>query len=129
MRFTWIALPLLLATLAPASSVTAAPDADREPERTSATDFVRFGTSVPDVAMPAPGREAPSSRMESDARGRRDEPPGSDRDPAERRPSAMLRVRILAADRATFAFLPDLTRELNGVLSSCATACPPPSSR
>jgi hypothetical protein len=98
-------------------------------DRAANTDFARSASSVPVAAMPASGSEVPIKKISSEPPARHARAPGDESDPPERRPSNLARVRIQAADRAGLAFLPDLARELNGLLSACTTACPPPSSR
>jgi hypothetical protein len=130
MRFTWIALPLLLASLAaPSPPAAASPAAEDGRDRAAGTGFARSTTSVPVAAMPSSGSEGPIKKITGEPQARHAHAPGDECDPPERRPANLARVRIRAADRAGLAFLPDLARELNGLLSACTTACPPPSSR
>lgn len=128
MRFTWIALPLLLATLA-APGAAAAASAEDDRDLASGTDFANSASSVPVAAMPAPGSEIQIRKISGESPTRHGHVPGEETDPPEHRPASLTRVRIHAADRAALAFLPDLARELNGLLSACTTACPPPESR
>ncbi|HET9333393.1 MAG TPA: hypothetical protein VFQ21_07410 [Gemmatimonadota bacterium] len=128
MRFTWIALPLLLATLA-TPGAAAAPSAEGDRDGASRTDFASSASSVPVAAMPAPGSEISIKKISGDSPTRHAHVPGEESEPPEHRPASLARVRIRAADRAAMAFLPDLARELNGLLSACTTACPPPESR
>lgn len=128
MRFTWIALPLLLAGLATPAGAAPSPMEDGT-GRADDLGFVHSRSSVPVAAMPASGREAPSKTIAGEPRTRHQPVLGQDAEPPDRRPSRVTRVRMCAANRAALAFLPDLARELNGLLSACTTACPPPSSR
>ena len=129
MRFTWIALPLLLATLANPGPTAAASPEEEGRDRASGTEFAGSAPSVPVAAMPAPGSEVQLKKISGDSPTRHAYVPGEESDPPEHRPASLARVRIRAADRAAMAFLPDLARELNGLLSACTTACPPPESR
>ena len=127
MRFTWIALPLLLAGLVTPAGAAPSPMEDG-PDRADGLGFAHSRSSVPVVAMPASGRVAPMT-IDGEPRTRHQSALGEDTEPPDRRPSRVTTVRMCAANRATLAFLPDLARELNGLLSACTTACPPPSSR
>jgi hypothetical protein len=128
MRFTWIALPLLLATLAtPGSAAPAAPEEGRDPA--SDTEFAGSAASLPVAAIPSPGSEVQLRKITGEPQARHAHVPGEEPDLPGRRPASLARVRIQAADRAALDFLPDLARELNGLISACTTVCPPPENR
>jgi hypothetical protein len=128
MRFTWIALPLLVATLA-TPGTSAGVSADEGPDRASDTEITGSASSLPVAAMPSPGSEVQIKKISSEPQSRHAYVPGEESDPPEHRPASLARVRIRAADRTALTFLPDLARELNGLISACTTACPPPESR
>ena len=128
MRFTWIALPLLLATLATPGAAEPASSED-DPARTSDTEFAGSAASLPVAAIPASGSEVRIKKIVGESQSRFAHVPGEEPDLPGHRPASLVRVRIQAADRAAMDFLPDLARELNGLLSACTTACPPPESR
>ena len=128
MRFTWIALPLLLATLG-TPGASAAVSAEEGPDPASDTEFAGSTSSLPVAAMPSSGSEVQIKKISSEPQTRYAHRPGEESDPPEHRPARLARVAMRAADRATLAFLPDLARELNGLISACTTACPPPESR
>jgi hypothetical protein len=130
MRFTWIALPVLLVTLAGASTSAAAPPSmDEKPDHESETDYAVSSSTLPVAAMPSNSGEAQLARLGAAGKVRHDLPLGDVADPLNARPANQIRVRIRTVDRAGFEFIPELTRAVTGFLSSSTTACPPPSSR
>jgi hypothetical protein len=126
MRFTWIALPALLVTLAGTSGASPPPPDDAS-DRERVVEHVPGSPAAPAAALPST-RETTGQRLgaeEADRRrSRRDgaAPPGSRR-------ANQARVLIRRADLAGTSFIPEITRATTGFLSSSTTACPPPPSR
>ena len=122
MRFTWIALPVLLVALTGTSSASP-PPADEASDRESVVERAASPRTSPIAALPA-WKEAERDRLDGLERERREPegaaPPGSQADQA--------RVLIRTVDLAGTDFLPKITRATTGFLSSTTTACPPPAS-
>ncbi|HKY61033.1 MAG TPA: hypothetical protein VJP59_08485 [Gemmatimonadota bacterium] len=131
MRFSWLALPILLSTLAGAGGVPVATLEAGEPSAgETATHYAGSAMAVPFVAMPSTAGDAQLTRLGPQRQVRPDHPATIDEAQIPGGPPAReARVRIRSSDRAGFEFLPDLTRAITGSLSSRTTACPPPSSR
>ena len=125
MRFTWIALPVLLVTLTGTSGASP-PPADESSERERVVERAPTSTTASVAALPSAsvfqwkrlGAEQDRRDPHSDAAA----PPGSRR-------ANQARVRFRTVDLAGTAFIPEITRATTGFLSSSTTACPPPASR
>ncbi|HJR53345.1 MAG TPA: hypothetical protein VJ982_06480 [Gemmatimonadota bacterium] len=125
MRFTWIALPVLLVTLTGTSGASP-PPADEASDRERVVERAPSPPQAPVVALPSmtgvqwkrlgtPETERRDSQLDGSA------PPGSRR-------ANQARVRIRTVDLAATTFIPEVTRATTGFLSSSTTACPPPAS-
>jgi hypothetical protein len=131
MRFSWIALPLLVSTLAGAEGApVASPGTGGGPGGEAGTHYAGSAMALPIVAMPSTVGDMELARLGVQRQVRPDHPVETEDvvNAGERR-TRDARVRIRSIDRTGFDFLPGLTRALTGFLSSCTTACPPPSSR
>lgn len=128
MRFTWVALPVLLATLAPASGGGAVAEEPADDERsrtpvvrvTAETDPspVRPWTVVDlEVAQPSQG----SGRRHLEAAETIDRGPSVDGSSSE---SAHVHLRVMRV--ASLDFSTRISHSLSGFLPSYSTACPPP---
>jgi len=125
MRFTWIALPVLLVTLTGTSGASPSPaDESSGPERVVERGTCR--TTAPVAILPST-TEARWKRLGAEETERRDQP--LDSAPPGSRRANQARVRIRMVDLAGTAFIPEITRATTGFLSSSTTACPPPASR
>jgi hypothetical protein len=132
MRFTWIALPIVLVALSGAGTASdAAPledgKRDRHTERDYAAATVSPTAAAPIVALPSPSGESQLLRLFPAVKVRRGLPLGGD--PPGTRRTLQARVMIRTVDRAGLAFIPEVNRATTGFLSSSTTACPPPSIR
>jgi hypothetical protein len=126
MRFTWIALPVLLVALTGTSDASPAP-ADEPSDRERVVERVTSSAAVPIAALPSM-RESEWKRIGAADRDRRDSHPDAAAPPGSRR-ADQARVRIRTVDLAGTAFIPEITRATTGFLSSSTTACPPPANR
>src|SRR5688500_2577002 len=122
MRFTWIALPVLLVTLTGASGASP-PPADEASDRERVVERATSPTAAPIVALPSTG-EAQWKRLGAEETERRGSHPDAVAPPGSRRAN-QARVRIRTVDLAGTAFIPEITRATTGFLSSSTTACPP----
>lgn len=125
MRFTWIALPVLLVTLTGTSGASP-PPADEASDRERVVERATSRTAIPIAALPSM-REVEWKRLGAGEQGRRDSRPDAAAPPGSRRAN-LARVRIRTVDLAGTAFIPEITRATTGFLSSSTTACPPPAS-
>src|SRR5688572_3751500 len=125
MRFTWIALPVLLVALTGTSSASP-PPADEPSDRERVVERGTSPTAAPVVALPSI-IEDQWKRLGAGEQERRDSCPDRGAPPGSRRAN-QARVRIRTVDLAGTAFLPEITRATTGFLSSSTTACPPPAS-
>ena len=125
MRFTWIALPVLLVALTGTSGASP-PPADESSDRERVVERATSRTTAPIAALPSM-REARWRRLGAAETERRDSHPDGAAPPGSRR-ATQARVRIRAVDLAGTAFIPEITRATTGYLSSSTTACPPPAS-
>ncbi len=126
MRFTWIALPVLLVTLTGTSGASP-PPADESSDRERVVERATSHTAAPVAALPST-REAQWKRLGAEEPERRDSHPDGAAPPGPRR-ADQARVRIRTVDLAGTAFIPEITRANTGFLSSSTTACPPPATR
>jgi hypothetical protein len=130
MRFTWIALSVLLLALASHGTSAAVPSStDALPDPETATRYGALSSELPVAVMPAASGETRLARVGSEVASRYDASLDCEGDPLGARSARAICVRIRTVDRAGLAFLPELTRATTGFLSSCTTACPPPASR
>jgi hypothetical protein len=126
MRFTWIALPVLLVTLTGTSGASP-PPADESSDRERVVERAASPAATSVAVLPSM-RESDWKRLGAGDEKRRDgrfdaaAPPGSRR-------ADQARVRIRTVDLAGTAFIPEITRATTGFLSSSTTACPPPANR
>jgi hypothetical protein len=132
MRFTWIALPIVLVALSGAGAAgDAAPIEDGKQGRHPGKDYTASSatptTSAPVVALPSTSGESQLLRLFPAVRIRGGLPYGAAL-PGTRR-AAQARVRIRTVDRAGLAYIPEINQATTGFLSSSTTACPPPYSR
>ena len=132
MRFTWIALPIVLVALSGSGTASdAAPATDGGKDRQRGKDYTASSTSsssyAPFVALPSTSGESQLLRLFPTVKIRRTAPLTGDL-PGTRRTN-QARVRIRTVDRAGLAFIPEINRATTGFLSSSTTACPPPSTR
>lgn len=125
MRFTWIALPILLTTLAPAAPAETVVDDRAEDEKAALVGTA--ATHVPLEIRPAsPGEAEVAQPSETSARRldasqtTAEEDAGGD----ARTPNPTVRLRALQASCRDFSSR--LSHSLTGFLSSYSTACPPP---
>lgn len=129
MRFSWVALSFLLATITGdlrANSTPLAPDA---PPSDAGTQYARSLMALPSVAMPSTVGNTQLARLGLQRHVRPEHPVKTeDLAISGGRPAREARVWIRSIDRTGFEFLPGLTRAINGFLSSSTTVCPPPSS-
>lgn len=129
MRFSWIALPLLLATMTGVGRAESAPPVPDSPPSDAGAQYGRSFMALPSVAMHSMVGDTQLARLGLQRRVRPDHPvktedlaiPGG-------RPAREARVWIRSIDRTGFDFLPGLTRAITGSDSSSTTVCPPPSS-
>ena len=129
MRFSWLALPILLSTLAGAQGAPAAAPEVEEADAEAGTSYVGSAMAVPLVAMHSTAGDAQLTRLGSQRQVRPDHPVEVDEVQIPGGPPAReARVRIRSTDRTRSDFLPSLTRAITGSLSSRTTACPPPRS-
>ena len=126
MRFTWIALPVLLVTLTGTSGASP-PPADEASDRERVVERATSPMAAPIVALPSMG-EAQWKRLGAEGTERRDSHPDAAAPPGSQRAN-QARVRIRTVDLAGTTFIPEITRATTGFLSSSTTACPPPASR
>jgi hypothetical protein len=126
MRFTWIALPVLLVTLTGTSGASP-PPADESSDRERVVERASSPAAVPVAALPAT-RESQWKRIGAADQERRDARPDAAAPPGSRR-ADQASVRIRTVDLAGTAFIPEITRATTGFLSSSTTACPPPDNR
>ncbi|HET6638721.1 MAG TPA: hypothetical protein VFH82_08075 [Gemmatimonadota bacterium] len=126
MRFTWIALPVLLVTLTGTSGASP-PPADESSDRERVVERATTSTATPVVALPST-RVSDWKRLGAEEQERRDSHPDAAAPPGSRR-ATQARVRIRTVDLAGTAFIPEITRATTGFLSSSTTACPPPANR
>jgi hypothetical protein len=125
MRFTWIALPVLLVTLTGASGASPSPaDESSGPERVVERATCR--TTAPVAVLPST-TQARWKRLGVEDTERRESHLDAAAPPGSRRAN-QARVRIRTVDLAGTAFIPEITRATTGFLSSSTTACPPPAS-
>lgn len=131
MRFSWVALPLLVATLAGAEGAAApSPETGNEPRGVAGTHYACSVMALPIVAMPSTVGDIERARLGLQRQVRPDHPVETqDVLNAGERRTRDARVQVRSINRTGFDFLPGLTRSLTGFLSSCTTTCPPPSSR
>ena len=126
MRFTWIALPVLLVALTGTSGASP-PPADESSDRERVVERAPSRTTAPVAVLPST-REAHWKRLGAEGTERRDSHPDAAAPPGSQRAN-QARVRIRTVDLAGTAFIPEVTRATTGFLSSSTTACPPPASR
>ena len=127
MRFSWIALPLLLSTLGGVEGVPIAPARTGVHATDTGTHYVGSAMALHPVAMPSTAGATELTRLGTH-RLTRLVPPGGAQDlDVAGGPSRDARVRIRSVDRAGLDYLPELTRALTGFVSSRTTGCPPPS--
>ena len=126
MRFTWIALPVLLVTLTGTSGASP-PPADEASDRERVVERAATPAAAPVAALPSM-RESEWKRLGAAEEGRRDARPDAAAPPGSSR-ADQARVRIRTVDLAGTAFIPEITRATTGFLSSSTTACPPPANR
>lgn len=127
MRFTWVALLVLFATLVPPSATAPAILDDTERSSGGAIVIAAAGTHTPIAFLPSVTAEAEVGRMMSETT-RRDLAPEENADDGSRERSAATAALILlrVVDRAGLDFTAELNRFLTGSISSHTTACPPP---
>ncbi len=126
MRFTWIALPVLLVALTGTSGASP-PPADESSDRERVVERAPSRTTAPVAVLPST-IEARSKRLGTEETDRRQSHLDAASPPGSRRAN-QARVRIRTVDLAGTAFIPEVTRATTGFLSSSTTACPPPASR
>ena len=126
MRFTWIALPVLLVALTGTSGASPPPADDESSDRERVVERATSSTPAPLAALPSM-RGFQWKRLGTAEAGRESHPNGA-APPGSRRAN-QARVRIRSVDLAGTAFIPEITRATTGFLSSSTTACPPPTSR
>ena len=132
MRFTWIALPIVLVALSGTGTASdAAPAEDGGRERYRGKDYAASvptsSSEAPVVALPSASGESQLLRLFPAVRVRGGVSlsgvlPGASG-------TIQARVRIRTVDREGLAFIPEINRATTGFLSSSTTACPPPSIR
>lgn len=125
MRFTWIALPVLLVTLTGTSGASP-PPADEASDRERVVEHAPSPPQAPVAALPSM-TGVQWKRLGTTEAERRDSQLDGSAPPGSRR-AAQARVRIRTVDRAAMTFIPEVTRATTGFLSSSTTACPPPAS-
>lgn len=126
MRFTWIALPALLVTLAGTSGASPPPPDDAS-DRERVVEHAPSSPATRDAALPST-REATGQRLGAEETGRRHARPDGAAPPGSRR-ADQARVLIRRVDLTGTSFIPEITRATTGFFSSSTTACPPPASR
>jgi len=130
MRFSWIALPVLIATLAGAGAAGAGSPSGEDPSaRQSDADYPVSTVEPPVVALPAPTGDVRWEWLDAQRRGRPNHPVGAGLAVPGDLPAREVRLLGHSIYRAELDFVPELTRAMIGFLSSCTTVCPPPSSR
>lgn len=125
MRFTWIALPVLLVTLTGTSGASP-PPADEASDRERVVERAPSPPQAPFAALPSM-IGVQWKRLGTAEAERRDSQPDGAAPPGSRRAN-QARVRIRTVDLAATTFIPEVTRATTGFLSSSTTACPPPAS-
>ena len=118
MRFTWIALPVLLVTLTGTSGASP-PPADKTSDRERVVEHAPSPPAAPAAALPT--REVSGKRLGAEEAERRDSRPEGAAPPGSRRAN-QARVRIRTVDLAGTSFIPEITRATTGFLSSSTTA-------
>lgn len=128
MRFTWIALPVLIVALASHGTSAVPSSTDPVPEPETAAGYAASSSELPVAVMPAASGKTLLARVGSELASRHDATLDRERDALGERSASVVCVRIRTVDRAGLTFIPELTRATTGFLSSCTTACPPPAS-
>lgn len=129
MRFSWIALPVVFATLVGAgtgASSTAPTSAEKALDLPSGSDHAVSKAAPPVVAMPSSAGDATLEWLDAESRMRPGHPLDTERDVSGELPAREARLLGHVIDRAELDFFPELRRAVNGFLSSCTTSCPPP---
>jgi hypothetical protein len=114
MRFTWIALPVVLMTLAGTGTSDARPSANERSVRVSGTDRGASTSTLPVAAMPSNSGEARLARLSFEGKVRRGPPVGDVASSLDAAPGNLVRVRIRTVDHAGLQFIPELTRATLG---------------